>query len=140
MTKEEIIKLINSNPLCHLATAVNNQPHVRGMMVYKADENGIIFHTSNTKDLYKQILQNPLVEICFFDPNKKIQVRVTGTAVIKNDLSLKKDIVEDRPFIKPWVQKNGYELLIVFQIVNCLAHVWTFETNFSTKEYIKINC
>ena len=86
MNREEIIKLINENLSCHLATSENNQPHVRGMMVYKADENGVIFHTGQTKDLCSQIKSNPLVELCFFDSKNNIQVRVTGKAVIKEDL------------------------------------------------------
>ena len=47
MRKEEIIKFINENLVCTLATAESNQPHLRGMMAYKADKSGIIFHTGN---------------------------------------------------------------------------------------------
>lgn len=136
MTKKEVIDLINANVACNLATLEDKQPHVRGMMAYRADENGIIFHTGNRKDLYKQILNNPSVEACFFDPKRNIQVRVKGKAVVKDDAELKKEIVEARPFLKPWVGKMGYDMLIVFQITNCVAHTWTFETNFSPKEYI----
>lgn len=139
MTKEEIIELMNANLSCFLATTAESQPHVRGMMAYKATERGIIFHTGNTKDLYKQIVNNPLVEICFFDPKKNIQIRVTGKAVILDDLELKKEITEARPFLKPWVERMGYDMLIVFQVIDCIAHTWTFETNLSPKEFIKIN-
>jgi uncharacterized pyridoxamine 5'-phosphate oxidase family protein len=139
MTKEEIIKFMNDNLACHLATAENNQPHVRGMMAYRADKNGIIFHTGNTKDLYKQIKNNPLVEVCFFNQESNIQVRVKGKAVIKDEMELKKEIVKSRPFLKPLVEKMGYDLLIVFQIVNCVAHAWTFEANLSPKEYVSLS-
>ncbi len=138
MTRQEIIEFINANLCCYLATAVDNQPYVRGMMVYKADENGVIFHTGSNKELYQQILKNPAVEICFFNPEKNIQVRVRGKIVIKKDMELKKEIVQARPFLKPWVEKMGYDLLIVFQLVDCVAHLWTFETNFSPKEYVKL--
>ncbi len=134
-----MIKFMNENLGCHLATAENNQPHLRGMMAYKADENGIIFHTGNSKDLYNQIKNNPSVEVCFFNPESNIQLRVKGKAVIKEEIELKKEIVENRPFLKPWVEKMGYDMLIIFQIVNCIAHTWSFETNFSPKEYVKIS-
>ena len=139
MTKAEIIKFMNDNLACTLATAENNQPHLRGMMTYRADEDGIIFHTGNTKDLYSQIKNNPLVEVCFFNPQSNIQVRVKGKATIKDDLELKKEIVEARPFLKPWVEKMGYDLLVIIQIVDCVAHSWTFETNFSPKEYVDLS-
>jgi len=139
MTKEKIIKFMNENLTCHLATAENNQPHVRGMMAYRADENGIIFHTGNTKDLYTQIKNNPSVEVCFFNSQNNIQIRVKGEVIIKEGIELKKEIVENRPFLKPWVEKMGYDTLIVFQVVNCIAHTWTFETNFSPKEYVNLS-
>lgn len=138
MDKAEIIKFINRCQTCDLATMDEKQPRVRGMMPYRADEEGIVFHTGSTKDLYKQIKANPLVELCFFDKEKNIQLRVQGKAVIKDDLDLKEKIVEDRPFLKPWVEEKGYDLLAVFTVVDCVAHTWTFETNFAPKEYIKI--
>jgi uncharacterized pyridoxamine 5'-phosphate oxidase family protein len=139
MTKQEIIEFINANLTCNLATIEGSQPRVRGMMAYKADEHGIIFHSGKSKDLYQQILKNPLVEICFFNPKTNMQIRVSGKAVVIDDMKLKKEIVEARPFMKPWIEQFGYELLIVFQVVDCFAQIWTFETNLSPKEYIKIS-
>jgi pyridoxamine 5'-phosphate oxidase len=137
MTKTEIIKFINENLVCQLATAENAQPHVRNLLAYKADENGIIFHTGPNKDFYQQIKNNPLVEACFYNQTSRIQVRVKGRAVFVEDQKLKEEIVANRSFLKPWVEKQGYKTLIVFQVTECVAHTWTFETNFSPKEYIK---
>lgn len=66
MNKEEIFKLMNENPVFYLATTEDDQPKVRGMSLYRADENGIVFHTSSAKDIYSQIMKNPKVEMCFF--------------------------------------------------------------------------
>ncbi|MFA5339046.1 MAG: pyridoxamine 5'-phosphate oxidase family protein [Candidatus Omnitrophota bacterium] len=139
MTKEDIIKFINANLVCHLATTEGDQPHVRGMMAYRADEKGIIFHTGNLKDLFKQVCDNPLVEACFFDPNTNTQVRVKGKAVIIYDDNLKREIVAARPFLKPWVEELGLDLIVTFRITDCRACVWTFGTNFAPKEYVKIS-
>jgi pyridoxamine 5'-phosphate oxidase len=139
MTKQEIFEFINANLVCNLATVEGNQPRVRGMMTYKADETGILFHTGNKKDLYQQILKNPLVELCYFNPKTNMQIRVSGKAVIIDDMKLKQEIVADRPFMKPLVDQFGFELLIVFKVIDCVAQVWTFETNLAPKEYIKIN-
>ena len=138
MTKEEIIKFINTNLVCHLATTEENQPHVRGMMAYRADEQGIIFHTGNSKDLFKQVRDNPLVEACFFDRKTNTQVRVKGRAVVIYDDLLKKEIVATRTFLKPWVEELGLDVLAVFRVTDCVACVWTFENNFAPKTYIKI--
>ena len=48
MTKEEMITFMNEHPVMHLATVEGNVPRVRAILMYKADENGIVFHTANT--------------------------------------------------------------------------------------------
>jgi pyridoxamine 5'-phosphate oxidase len=139
MTKEEILKLINSNLSCHLATAEGDQPRVRGMMAYRADEEGIIFHTGSTKDLFKQVRDNPLVEACFFDRNTNTQVRVAGKVAIIYDDDLKREIVATRPFLKPWIEELGLDILAVFRMTECVACVWKFEENFAPKTYVKLS-
>jgi pyridoxamine 5'-phosphate oxidase len=139
MTKDEIIKFMNSHPACHIATAEKDgQPHVRGMLMYRADDQGVLFHTGDFKDLWGQVTNNPKMEICFFDQKTGTQVRVIGTAEPVDDPALKQEIVNARPFLKAWVEKHGYEPLKVFRIKPVKATVWTFETNFDPKEYIDL--
>ncbi len=139
MTKDQVLKLINSNLSCHLATLdENNQPRVRGMLAYRADDEGIIFHTGSSKDLFKQVRDNPLVEACFYDRDSQTQVRVSGKASVVYDDDLKREIVTMRPFLKPWVEELGLDVIAVFRITECVASIWTFETNFAPKEYIKL--
>ncbi len=99
MNREEILAFLNANPSCHLATLEGDQPRVRGMFMYRADEKGIIFHTGDFKSLYSQIKGNKKVEICFNSPDK--QVRVEGVAEIIDDANLKKEILEARPWLTP---------------------------------------
>jgi uncharacterized pyridoxamine 5'-phosphate oxidase family protein len=50
MNKSEILGFLNANPVFHLATVEGNKPHARGMLMYRADENGILFHTGKTSE------------------------------------------------------------------------------------------
>ena len=140
MTREQIFQLINNNQRCHLATADGNRPHVRGMLIYRADSKGIIFHTGTTKDIFKQIRKNPNVELCFSNnkPEDLVQVRVSGTAVLENDIKLKEEIVANRSFLKPMVEQFGYEFLAVFRVKKLSATVWTMATNLAPKEYVEL--
>jgi pyridoxamine 5'-phosphate oxidase len=138
MTKTEILQFLNANPLCHLATADGDQPRVRGMMMYKAEEKGILFHTGNFKDLYRQLQKNPRVELCFHSPDMSRQVRVSGTAEFLDDAKLKQEIVVARPFLKPWVEKHGLDMLVVFRVVHCRAAVWSMETNFEPTRHVEM--
>ena len=90
MNKNEVFDFLNANPVFHLATVEGNKPHVRGMLMYRADENGIIFHTGKMKDLHKQLTKNPNVEIGFNNNSFEnlIQIRVSGTVELIEDLEL----------------------------------------------------
>ena len=136
MTSPEILKFLNEHPLCHLATLESGKPRVRGMMMYRADEHGLLFHTGIGKALSKQVQNGAPVEACFNSPDT--QVRVSGTAGIVEDLELKKEIVAARPFMQPWVAQHGYGLLVVFRIAQAEAAVWTVADNFKPTTYRKI--
>lgn len=144
MNKEEIFGLMNSNPVFYLATVEDDQPRVRGMLLYKADENGIIFHTGTMKDVYKQIVKNRKVELCFNDFKKGVQLRVSGVLEIVDDLNLKDEITAhpSRLFLKGWKESGAmpdfYNDLAVFRLRNGVANTWTMERNFAPKENINL--
>lgn len=140
MDKNKIFEILNANPVFHLATVEGNKPHVRGLLLYKADENGIIFHTGKMKDLHKQLTQNPQVEMCFNNGNFEnlVQIRVSGTVELIEDLELKREIVQKREFLKPWVSQMGYDFLAVYNLKKGIATVWSMETNFAPKEFIEL--
>lgn len=136
MTRDDILRFLNQNPVCHLATMEDGRPRVRSLFMYRADEEGLLFHTGAAKSLSKQIQSGVPVEACF--NSSDVQVRVSGVADVVEDLELKKEIVAARPFMQPWVEKHGYELLVIFRISQCEAAVWTLSTNFEPTTYQKI--
>ncbi len=138
MNKTEILEFLNANPLGFLATSENNRPHVRALGMVRADEKGLLFQTVEGKDLAGQLRQNPEVEVSFYDREKNIQVRVNGKVVISDDLELKREIIEKRPFLKPFVEKKGLDPILVFRVVEGKALVWTMALNFAPKEYVSI--
>jgi len=141
MDKHEIQALINANPAFQLATTEAGEPRVRGMLLYRADDQGILFHTGDMKDVYRQMIANPAVELCFFDPKTAVQVRVRGTARLMDDLALKEEIVDapGREFLKPLVDKLGIGMLQVFRVEECQAFVWTMATNLAPMEPVRIS-
>ena len=139
MTPQEIFKLVNENPAFHLATVKEDQPRVRGMLLFKADENGFIFHTASTKDVFAQIKKNPKAEMCF--SCNGIQIRVTGVLEQNYDEKLREEIFAhpSRKFLQAWKANGIDNLLQVFVLKNCSAVTWTMETNFEPKKEIKLN-
>jgi len=119
MDKKEILEFITKNPIAYVATVDGNKPHVRALGTYRADENGIIFSMQSDKDVYKQVMDNHETEICYY--NDGIQIRLTGQMEPVADMDLKKEIAEARPFLKPGVEKNGWDYVGVFKVVNAKA-------------------
>jgi pyridoxamine 5'-phosphate oxidase len=138
MTKEEIIAFMNAYHDCHMATVEGNKPHVRGIGIVKADENGIVFQTSTPKDLYRQLSANPSVELCFNNYRDSIQVRVSGTVEPVDDIELKQAIIAKRPFLKLLVERDGYGAIVLYSLKRGIAHVWTPKVNFAPKSYIQL--
>ena len=137
MNKAEILAFLNANPICYLATVEGDKPHVRAMGIVKADENGIIIETGTFKDVYKQLLADPNVELCFYNDKQGIQISVSGAVEGVDDLKLKKEIVAQRPFLKQRVAEGGYEAMGVFRLKGA-AYVWSFQTASEPKTYIQL--
>jgi uncharacterized pyridoxamine 5'-phosphate oxidase family protein len=137
MTKTEILAFLNANPTCYLATVEGNQPRVRAIGMYRAAENGILIETGTFKDVYKQMVANPNVELCFYNAKDGVQIRVSGAVEPVDDIELKKEIVVKRPFLKERVAKGGYEAIGVFRLKG-LAYVWSFKTSSEPKKYVQL--
>ena len=134
MTRDEMIQMIRQHPGMQLATVDEDGcPHTRGMMMYSIDETGVVFHTSNEKDVYRQLRSAPKVEVSFFNREQFTQIRVQGTAVEIDDDDFRRKIVDTpgREFLKPWVAQKGLSMIRIFRIENCVADVWTMGLNFT---------
>lgn len=144
MDKKQIYEIINKSGVIYLATTANGEPRVRAMMLYRADENGIVFHTGPFKEVYKQIQENPTVQMCFYDEGSGVQVRVRGRLEESNDQKLKEEIAHhpSRTFMQSWKQgktdEEFYKMFSVFTLKGGLANLWTFMTNFEPKEDIAL--
>jgi uncharacterized pyridoxamine 5'-phosphate oxidase family protein len=144
MKKDQIFELMNKNPVFYLATADGNEPRVRGMLLYKADESGIYFHTGPFKDVHKQIVKNPNAELCFYDGSQNIQLRVRGKLELLDDDGIKEEISNhpSRAFMQSWkagkTKREFFDFFSVFRLKNGKANVWTFQTNFAPREDISL--
>ena len=141
MTKEELFKMMNENPVMHLATVDENGfPHVRGILMFKASDEGIIFHTGTFKELYKQLMANPNAELCF--QYKGTQVRVCGKFELDESDELFEEIYNhpSRKFIKQWgkSKEEVKDFLKIFRMKNGKACTWSMADNFKPKEYIEL--
>jgi uncharacterized pyridoxamine 5'-phosphate oxidase family protein len=138
MDKEYVFRFIKANPVFFLANVHQGKPHVRALLLYEANEQGIIFHTSKSKDLYKQLTLNPDVELCFINSEQTREIRISGSVEFVEEETLKKEIVARRELLQPWISQHGYQMLAVMTLKNGTAQIWEPEVTFLPKIYIPL--
>lgn len=142
MNFNDCIKFANEHPLCYLATMDGDQPHVRGFLLWYADETGFYFHTADSKNVFKQLKVNPRLEVCFFVPERYpdlgIMLRVAGQVKFIEDTQVKQRLLEERPFLKEMASGPDDPKLSVFQIYTGSAYFWRIENNLKESEVEKI--
>lgn len=140
MTISDSIKFANENPICYLATAEGDQPRVRALRFWFADETGYYFQTGSMKELSTQLQNNPKTEVCFYNPaadKSGIMLRIAGKAEFVDELQMKEKALNDRPFLKQFGITADSPRLVLFKIAHGQAYFWTWENNIKPKEFIE---
>jgi pyridoxamine 5'-phosphate oxidase len=126
MDFKDCVKFANDNKTCYLATAEGDQPRVRAMGMWYADETGFYFQAQSVKALYKQIEKNPKVEIYFQAKDMSKVMRVYGKAKIVTDEKIRAKCIQERPFVKNFgITTPDNPLLAVFHVYTGEAYFWT---------------
>lgn len=126
MKREEILEFVRRNSTSFMATVDGGEPCVRAMTAPHIDDDGITFCTGAGKDVCRQLLANPSVELCFWSREERLQLRIRGKLEKLEDEVLKKQIVETRfTFLKPVVEQFGWESLTLFRITKGEARTWS---------------
>ena len=123
---KDCVKFANENNPCYLATVEGDQPRVRAMGMWYADETGFYFQAQTVKALYKQIEKNPKVELYFNAKDFSKVLRVSGKVKIITDTKIRARCIEERPFVKSFgITEPSNPLLAVFQVYTGEAYFWT---------------
>lgn len=128
MNLTDCINFANKVKNCSMATADGNQPKVRMMGLWFADETGFYFQAWNFKEVYKNLKKNPKVEVCFYREDKESPytvMRLRGEVEFINKVSLKERVLKDRPFLKDLGAKGPEDpRIVIFRISHGQASFW----------------
>ncbi len=138
MNINDCIKFSNDNPVCYLATVEGDQPRVRALGFWFADETGFYFQTASIKEIPNQLKKNPKVEACFYKHEGVIgtMLRISGEVDFVDDIKFREKAMKDRPFLKSFGMTVDSPKLVLFRISHGKAHFWKMENNLKPKEYI----
>ena len=141
-TIEEIREFVNKNPSTWLATAVGDQPHVRAMAMWFADETGFYYHTGTQKRLSKQLRDNPKVELGFFNQGEGMgqmqMVRITGSVEMVDNAELEKKLFKDRSWLCAIRDAYPNEKIFIFRVAHGEAQYWNMGVNCREKDVAPI--
>lgn len=112
---KRIIDFLEKNNSGSLATINNGKPRVRPFGFRFYDNGRFYFSTANTKDVFKQLKQNPFIE--FTSTSKDmVTVRLSGEVIFTNDISVKEIVIEKAPYLKASYKGAGDPNFEVFYI------------------------
>lgn len=124
---KEYADFANENKGCYLATVEGDQPRVRALGMWYADETGFYFQAQSVKAMCKQLEKNPRVEVYYCTKDFNKVMRVSGKVRFITDEKIRARCIEERPFVKNFgITEPGNPLLAVFQIYTGEAYFWSF--------------
>ena len=95
---EEVENFLKECGVYYLATIDNGIPKVRPFGTVSIFEDKLYIQTGKKKDVYKQILSNPNVEICAYKDGKWL--RIAGELIPDDRVEAKKDMLDKNPSLR----------------------------------------
>lgn len=108
-TTNKISEYLTTSGTFYLSTMENNKPRCRPISFHTVDKETIYFGVGNFKDVYKQITENPFIEICASDNTGFL--RLYGEVVFETNYDLANKVLETQPMLQQIYNENtGYKL------------------------------
>ena len=95
---KEVYDFLKECGVYYLGTVDKDKPKVRPFGTIEIFEDHLYIQTGKSKDVYKQIIANPNVEICAFKDGKWI--RVEGKLIPDDRVEAKKDMLDKNPELR----------------------------------------
>ena len=131
MDHKEIIDFIKQNPVCTIATSINDQPHVRAFLTNIIDDT-LYFTTSLDKNVGKEIMQNQKSELCYLRADFSKMLRITTTLKIEDNKRIKQHLIDTKEYLKHFSVND--ENLILFTLSSSTAKFWELQDNLKEKD------
>ena len=124
----EIVKFLTENPVQYLATVGRDgKPKCRPFMFSLERDGKLWFCTNNTKEVFKDLQQNPCVEICISSPSYA-WLRLAGRVVFENNHAIKETCMSN-PIVQSQYQTADNPIFEVFYLAEAKAVLADFSGN-----------
>lgn len=109
---EEVWKFLKNCGVYYLATSDGDQPRVRPFGTAEIFEDHLYIQTGKSKDVFKQIMINPKVELCAFNDGKWL--RVSGKLIPDDRVEAKKDMLDKNPSLRGMYSEDDDNTIVLY--------------------------
>jgi pyridoxamine 5'-phosphate oxidase len=134
MSYQEVLTFVQENPACFIATIDGDQPRVRGFLAVLFNDKKIYFTTGTMKSVYRQLSENPNVELCFCSKDFQKMLRIAGKIEIIDDRGKKQQLLNERDYLKSFGGKVDDPRFILLRLPHGKARFWTIRQNMRESE------
>ena len=106
----KIKDFLNETKVFFLATTDGDQPKLRPLGAFIEEDGKLIFGVGDFKNVYRQLTQNPLVEIAACKPDGH-WLRYTGRAVFETDQKYAEQMIKAFDLGAIYNEKTGNKLM-----------------------------
>ena len=140
MDFKDCVKFANENKSCYLATCDGDQPRVRCLGMWYADEKGFYFQAQNVKAMCKQLRKNHKVEVYYNSKDFRQVMRVSGKVkFIDDDMEMRARCIKERAFIQKFgITEPTNKLLEIFHLYTGEAYFWTISDSMKEAQIPRI--
>ena len=124
----EAVKFLQENPVQYLATVGRDGKAKCRPFMFSVEYNGKLWFCTNcNKEVYKDLQQNPNVELSVSSP-EYAWIRLNGKAVFENNMAVKEACMEN-PIVKGQYQTADNPIFEVFYLDDAHAVIADFSGN-----------
>ena len=125
---KEVVEFLQANPVQYLATVGRDEKaKCRPFMFCFEKEGKLWFCTNHTKEVYKDMQENPYIEISVSSP-EYAWIRLSGKAVFENNIEVKEGCMTN-PIVKGQYQTADNPIFEVFYLEEAKAVIADFSGN-----------
>ncbi|MCR5462091.1 MAG: pyridoxamine 5'-phosphate oxidase family protein [bacterium] len=120
---KEVLEFLEKAGVYYLATSKDNKPYVRPFGTINLFENKLYIQTGKSKTCYKEMIDNPNVEISAFNDGKWI--RVSAKVVADDRVIAKKAMLDKYPDLRRMYDENDSNTIVLY-LTEVVATIYSF--------------
>lgn len=125
---KNVVEFLTANPVQYLATVGRDGKAKCRPFMFAGEKDGKLwFDTNITKDVYKDMQENPEIEISVSSPDYA-WIRLHGTAVFADDMAVKEMCIAN-PIVKSQYETAENPIFTVFYLENPHGSIADFSGN-----------